>query len=76
MPLSQVPVGSHVRIDQLPEGTGLRERLLALGIHPGVRLELVRRGRPGGLLHLAHGIQEFMLREEQAAAISVSITEP
>lgn len=76
MPLSQVPVGSHVRIDQLPDGPGLRERLLALGIYPGVRLELVRRGRPGGLLHLAHGIQEFMLRQELAAGISVSMAQP
>lgn len=65
-----------MRIDELPEGPGLRERLLALGIHPGVRLELVRRGRPGGLLHLAHGVQEFMLRAEQAATISVSLAQP
>jgi Fe2+ transport system protein FeoA len=57
-----------VRIEQLPEGPGLRERLLALGIYPGVRLELVRRGRPGGLLHLAHGIQEFMLRSTRRPA--------
>jgi ferrous iron transport protein A len=41
-----------------------------------VRLELVRRGRPGGLLHLAHGIQEFMLRQHQAAGISVSMAQP
>jgi ferrous iron transport protein A len=41
-----------------------------------VRLELVRRGRPGGLLHLAHGIQEFMLRQELAAGISVSMAQP
>jgi ferrous iron transport protein A len=75
MPLSQVPVGSRVRIDHLPDGHGLRERLLALGIHPGVQLELVRRGRPGGLLHLAHGLQEFMLRQEQAAGISVTLTQ-
>ena len=73
MPLSHVPVGSRVRIDHLPEGHGLRQRLLALGIHPGVQLELVRRGRPGGLLHLAHGLQEFMLRQEQAAGITVSM---
>ncbi|MEB3361311.1 MAG: FeoA family protein [Synechococcaceae cyanobacterium] len=75
MPLSHVPVGSRVRIDQLPEGDGLHQRLLALGIHPGVQLELVRRGCPGGLLHLAHGLQEFMLRQEQAAGITVSIVQ-
>jgi ferrous iron transport protein A len=76
MPLSQVPVGSQVRIEQLPEGFGLREPLLALGIYAGVRLELVRRGRPGGLLHLAHGNQEFMLRQHQAAGIGVSMAQP
>jgi ferrous iron transport protein A len=73
MPLSQVPVGSHVRIEQLADGPGLRERLPALGIHAGVRLELVSRGRPGGLLHLAHGIHEFKLRQELAAAIRVTL---
>ena len=73
MPLSKVPVGARVRVEQLPDSPGLRERLLALGIHPGVQLELVRRGRPGGLLHLALGLQEFMLRQDQAACISVSL---
>lgn len=75
MPLSQAPVGSRVRIDHLPQSSGLRERLLALGIRPGVQLEVLRRGRPGGLLHLAHGIQEFMLRQEQAAHIRVSLAQ-
>jgi ferrous iron transport protein A len=32
---------------------------------------VIRRGHPGGLLHLAHGVLEFMLREEHAAQMEV-----
>jgi ferrous iron transport protein A len=34
-------------------------------------VQVVRRGRPGGILHLAHGPLEFMLRREHAAEIAV-----
>jgi hypothetical protein len=55
---------------------GMQQHFLALGLHPVVRLQSVRRGRLGGLPHLAHGIQEFMPRHELAAGISVSIAHP
>lgn len=73
--LQEVPVGQRVRIASLPSHPHLRERLKALGIRPGVIVHVVRRGRPGGILHLAHGPLEFMLRREHAAEILVSPAE-
>lgn len=69
--LHEVPPGRRVRIVSLPSHPHLRERLKALGIRPGVVVQVVRRGRPGGILHLAHGPLEFMLRREHAAEIEV-----
>ena len=70
--LNDVPLGQRVRIASLPSHAVLRERLWALGIRPGVVIQVVRRGRPGGILHLAHGPLEFMLRRDQAAEIAVA----
>ena len=70
--LDQVPEGRRVRIVSLPSHQHLRERLKALGIRPGVVVQVVRRGRPGGILHLAHGPLEFMLRRQHAAEIEVT----
>ncbi len=69
--LDRVPVGRRVRILSLPTDAVLGERLRALGIRPGAEIEVVRRGRPGGILHLAHGPLEFMLRQRHAAEIEV-----
>jgi len=69
--LHEVPAGRRVQIVSLPSHPHLRERLKALGIRPGVVVQVVRRGRPGGILHLAHGPLEFMLRREHAAEIQV-----
>lgn len=45
---------------------------MAMGVKPGVQLEVLRRGRPGGILHLACGALEFMLRREHAEQVVVS----
>ena len=71
IPLSQASEGQRVRLLSLPSHPGLRQRLMALGLRPGSRLEVIRRGHPGGLLHLAHGVLEFMLRQEHAARMEV-----
>jgi ferrous iron transport protein A len=71
-PLSEAAVGTRVRIETLPSDSALKDRLLALGIRPGVEVELLRRGRPGGILHLAHGLLEFMLRQEHARQMTVT----
>jgi ferrous iron transport protein A len=33
----------------------------------------LRRGKPGGILHLASGMLEFMIRHEQAAEMDVDL---
>lgn len=48
-------------------------RLMAIGIKPGVRVEVLRRGKPGGILHVACGIMEFMIRHDQADEMGVSL---
>jgi ferrous iron transport protein A len=73
MPLSSAAEGARLRVTSLPEDSVLRNRLLAMGIRPGVQLEILRRGRPGGILHVACGILEFMIRHEQAAELDVSV---
>jgi ferrous iron transport protein A len=60
----------------LPLHPELQRRLLAMGIRPGVQIEVLRRGKPGGLLHLSSGLMEFMLRGEQAAEMEVDLIPP
>lgn len=76
MALSRVPAGTRVQVESLPEHPALRDRLVALGIRPGVEIDVLRRGQPGGILHLAHGLFEFMLRHEHAEQIAVSQAQP
>ena len=76
MPLSQVPAGARVLITCLHTHPGLQRRLQAMGVRPGVEVEVLRRGKPGGLLHLASGLLEFMLRQEQAAEMEVILVTP
>ena len=71
MPLSQAREGEQVRVKTMPSHPALRQRLTAMGIRPGVHLEVIRRGKPGGILHLAHGVLEFMLRHDHAAQMDV-----
>ncbi len=74
--LSDATDGSRVRIESLPQHAALRSRLVAMGIRPGVELEVHRRGQPGGILHLGHGVMEFMLRREHAAQIAITLLGP
>lgn len=76
MPLSQVPAGTRVSIASLPTHPGLQRRLLSMGVRPGVEVEVLRRGKPGGLLHLSSGLLEFMLRPEHAAEMDVHVIAP
>jgi ferrous iron transport protein A len=71
MPLSSIERGVMVCIESLPSNPVLMQRLKALGVRPGAEVEVVRRGRPGGILHLACGCVEFMLRDEHAREMRV-----
>lgn len=76
MRLSQVPAGARVSIGNLPSHPGLQRRLLSMGVRPGAEVEVLRRGKPGGILHLASGLLEFMLRHEHAAEMDVNLITP
>ncbi|MCH9715203.1 MAG: ferrous iron transport protein A [Cyanobacteria bacterium] len=71
MPLSSVGQGVRVKLHTLPANPLLVQRLRALGVQPGAELEVVRLGKPGGILHLACGFLEFMLRHEHAQQMEV-----
>jgi ferrous iron transport protein A len=71
MPLSSVERGVRVRVESLPAHPVLVQRLRSLGVRPGAEIEVLRRGRPGGILHLACGFLEFMLRHEHAREMDV-----
>ncbi len=71
MPLSNMERGSRGRLVSLPAHPVLAQRLRALGVQPGAEIEVVRRGKPGGILHLACGFLEFMLRHEHAQTMEV-----
>ncbi len=71
VPLTCVADGTAVLVEQLPGHPQLRSRLLAMGVKPGAQIEVLRRGRPGGILHLACGALEFMLRREHAQELVV-----
>lgn len=44
-----------------------------MGIRPGAVVEVLRQAKPAGIIHLASGILEFMMRHELAAQIEVSL---
>ena len=73
MPLTLAPERRIIRIESLPSQPAIRGRLMAMGIRPGARVEVLRRGKPGGILHVAIGIMEFMIRHEHAAEMEVSV---
>lgn len=72
VPLSEAHEGFSLRVECLPDHLVLRNRLLSMGIRPGAELQVLRRGKPGGILHVACGVLEFMIRHEHAQAVGVS----
>lgn len=74
--LASVPLALPVVLRSLPADAALRQRLRALGVRPGCRLEVVRRGIPGGLLHVRMGLLAFMLRPADAADMAVDPLDP
>jgi ferrous iron transport protein A len=73
MPLSAAQKGQRLRILSLPSHPALRQRLHSMGIQPGAEVQVLRRGFPGGILHLACGLLEFMLRQDQAEEMTVAV---
>ncbi|MFM1800630.1 MAG: hypothetical protein RLZZ117_2908 [Cyanobacteriota bacterium] len=73
MPLSAIAEGRRGRVECLPSHPVLHQRLVSMGVRPGVEIEVLRRGKPGGILHLSCGFLEFMLRHEHAEELSVTL---
>lgn len=70
--LDDLAPGESATIASLAAGTGLGRRLAALGLRPGQRVELLRRARWGGPLHLRVGMTELMLRRRDAALVAIA----
>jgi ferrous iron transport protein A len=71
MPLSEAKIGQRCQILSLPNHAALSSRLNSMGVRLGCEVQVLRRGKPGGILHLACGVLEFMIRHEQAAEMDV-----
>ncbi|MBI6874480.1 ferrous iron transport protein A [Clostridium aciditolerans] len=70
--LNSVSVGNYVTVEDLSSTGMLRERMLALGLTKGARIEVVRRGPSGD--PTVYNIRGAMiaLRKEEASLISVT----
>ncbi|MCP9818273.1 ferrous iron transport protein A [Synechococcus sp. Cruz-9H2] len=67
MNLADAPLTQPLELLSLPSRPSLESRLRAMGVKPGSHLMVIRRGRPGGILHLRMGLLDFMLRRADAA---------
>jgi ferrous iron transport protein A len=69
--LNEVPVGTYAVIYDLSSTEMLRERMLALGLTKGAKVEVIRRGPSGD--PTVYGIRGAMiaLRKEEASLVSV-----
>ncbi|MCT0219776.1 ferrous iron transport protein A [Synechococcus sp. CS-1329] len=67
MNLADAPLAQPLELLTLPSRPGLEARLRAMGVKPGCQLLVMRRGSPGGILHLRMGLLDFMLRRSDGA---------
>ena len=70
--LTDISVGTHTTVCELKASDLLRERMLALGLTKGARVEVIRKGPSGD--PTVYGIRGAMiaLRKEEASLISVT----
>jgi ferrous iron transport protein A len=69
--LNAAPVGEYVRVQDLSSTGMLRERMLALGLTKGAKIEVVRKGPSGD--PTVYNIRGAMiaLRNDEAALVSI-----
>ncbi len=69
--LDTISIGKHVSVEELSATELLRERMLALGLTKGARIEVVRKGPSGD--PTVYNIRGAMiaLRKEEASLITV-----
>lgn len=71
--LSKIEIGKYVRVESISSRGLLRERMLAIGLTNGARVEVVRRGPSGD--PTVYNIRGAMiaLREDEASLVEVSM---
>ena len=70
--LSELIPGQEAVISAVHADEALHHRLAALGFRIGNRVQLMRRGRWAGPLHVRLGATDVMLRQTEADLISVA----
>lgn len=69
--LTSLNPGEQATIRAIDADEGLYHRLTALGFRIGKRIELVRRARFSGPLHVRIGATEIILRRSEATRIQI-----
>ena len=69
--LSELIPGQEALISAVHADEALHHRLAALGFRIGNRIQLMRRGRWAGPLHVRLGATDVILRQTEADLISV-----
>jgi ferrous iron transport protein A len=75
LPLALAPAQSGAWVRSIVLDFGTRERLAALGLKPGRRIEVVRRIGRDGPLQVRIGQTDIVLRAQEAAQIDVEVEE-
>lgn len=69
--LADLAPGQSATIAAIEAHAGLRNRLEALGLSRGQRVQMLRRARLAGPLHVRVGMTELMLRRADAARVGL-----
>lgn len=72
MSLDNLNPGEFATIRAINAEDGLHQRLNALGFRVGKRIELIRRGRFHGPLHVRIGATDVIMRRTEAHRIQIS----
>lgn len=72
--LASLQPGEQATIRAINAEEGLFQRLSALGFRIGKQIELVRRGRFSGPLHVRIGSTDIVMRQSEARRIQISDT--
>ncbi len=70
--LASLKPGEHATICGIHADENLHHRLNALGFRVGKHIELVRRARFSGPLHVRIGSTDIVMRQSEAARIQIS----
>ena len=69
--LRNLPIGQSALLERLDGESLLVERLMDLGFHPGVELEVIRQMPLGGPMIIRVEVSFLALREEEAQCLII-----